>query len=195
MAEVPEEILRRSAEARAAADGISVDEVLARWRGDTPTDPAAPVTDEPAAAPPTAPVAADTPAAAPAAAAMSVEEYARAAATAAGMPEKLLMRSANAKAKAQGVPIENILAEMAGLPAPGADPALAPTGTNGTTAVAVVPAPGAAPAAAPAAPVAAPPAAAAAMSVEEYAKAAPSGCSRWCRPRRSSRSRPNRRTR
>jgi hypothetical protein len=93
----------------------------------------------PGAAPAAAPAA---PLAAPpaAAAAMSVEEYAKAAAAASGMPEKLLMRSANAKAKAQGVPIENILAEMAGLPAPGAAPALAPTGTNGTTAVAAAPA-------------------------------------------------------
>ena len=142
MAEIPEEILRRSAEARAAADGVSVDEVLARWRGDAP---AAPV-DEPAATP--TPAAAPVPAA-PAAAAMSVDEYAKAAAAASGMPEKLLMRSANAKAKAQGVPVENILAEMAGLPTPGAAPALAPTGTNGT---AVAPAPAAAPAAAPSGP-------------------------------------------
>jgi quinol-cytochrome oxidoreductase complex cytochrome b subunit len=59
------------------------------------------------------------------------------------------MRSANAKAKAQGVPVENILAEMAGLPTPGATPALAPTGTNGT---AVAPAPAAVPAAAPSGP-------------------------------------------
>ncbi len=59
------------------------------------------------------------------------------------------MRSANAKAKAQGVPVEAILADMAGLPPPGAAPALAPTGTNGTAAA---PAPAAAPAAVPAGP-------------------------------------------
>ncbi|MBT8202637.1 MAG: menaquinol-cytochrome c reductase cytochrome b subunit [Acidimicrobiia bacterium] len=85
---------------------------------------------------------------------MSVEQYAAAAAAAAGMPEKLLMRSANAKAKAQGVPVEAILADMAGLPAPGAapdpGPALAPTGTNGTVAAAAAPAP--APAAVPSGP-------------------------------------------
>ena len=72
---------------------------------------------------------------------MSSDDYAKAAAAASGMPEKLLMRSANAKAKAQGVPVENILAEMAGLPTPGAAPAPA--------------APGGAPAAAAAAPAAA----------------------------------------
>ena len=124
MAELPEEILRRSAEARAAADGVSVEEVLARWSGDAP--PAAPVETVPADTPPAeAPpaAAARTCWQAPAVQAMSVEEYAKAAAAAAGMPEKLLMRSANAKAKAQGVPVEAILAEMAGLPAPGTAPA------------------------------------------------------------------------
>ncbi len=74
---------------------------------------------------------------------MTTDQYAKAAADASGMPEKLLMRSANAKAKAQGVPVEAILADMAGLPAPGpapAAPALAPTGTNGTVAAPAAPA-------------------------------------------------------
>lgn len=139
MADIPENILRRSAEARAKAEGVSVEQILAQWSGEAPpeaaepTDEAQPVTE--GAAPATAP--------APAGAAMTVEQYAAAAAEASGMPEKLLMRSANAKAKAQGVEVESILAEMAGLPAPGAGPALAPTGTNGTAAA---PAPAAAPA-------------------------------------------------
>ncbi|RZV41802.1 MAG: hypothetical protein EX267_10595, partial [Acidimicrobiia bacterium] len=152
MAEIPEDILRRSAEARAAADGVSVDEVLARWSGEAP--PQAPAPEAPAAPVPAAEVPATPVASAPAA--MSVAEYARAAAEAAGMPEKLLMRSANAKAEKQGVSVESILAEMAGLPAPGTAPA-APA----------EPAAPAAPAAAapPAAPVAA------GMSTEEYAKA------------------------
>ncbi len=207
MADVPEELLRRSAEARAAADGVSVEEILARWRGEAPAaaeapaqEPAAPaatdVTPAPAAtgatlsvaeyaqaaseasgmpvkllmrsaeakakaegtsveavlagmagmAAPGAAAAPAAPAAAAQAAAMSTEQLSKAAAEASGMPEKLLMRSAQAKAKAQGVPVESILAEMAGLPDPGSAAALAPTGTNGTTAVAPAPAPVAAPA-------------------------------------------------
>jgi hypothetical protein len=157
MAEVPEELQRRSAEARAAADGVSVDEVLARWRGEAPAAAPPPAEALEAAAPADVP-AAPAPAAPAAAPAMSVEEYAKAAAEAAGMPEKLLMRSATAKAAKQGVSVEAVLAEMAGLPAPGTAPAPPP-------AVAEAPTPAAA--AAPAAP-----AAASTMSTEEYAKAA-----------------------
>lgn len=140
MADIPEEILRRSAEARAKATGVTVEEILAQWSGEAPAAPAAeaPAADAPAiadAAPP------------PGGATKTVEEYAAAAAEASGMPEKLLMRSANAKAKAQGVAVENVLAEMAGLPPPGAEPVLAPTGTNGTVA-----GPAAAPAPVPAGP-------------------------------------------
>ena len=149
MAEVPEELKRRSAEARAAAEGVTVEEILARWSGEEPPPAAAP----PAEAPPAQAPAAAEAAPAPAAAAMSTDDYAKAAAEASGMPEKLLMRSAQAKAKAQGVPVEAILADMAGLPAPGAAPdpapALAPTGTNGTVAAA---APAPAPAAVPSGP-------------------------------------------
>jgi hypothetical protein len=145
MVDIPEEILRRSAEARATAEGVSVDEILARWSGEEAPQAAAPPA-EPAAPAQAPPVAAAPP---PAAAAMSTDQYAKAAAEASGMPEKLLMRSAQAKAKAQGVPVESILAEMAGLPDPGAAPALAPTGTNGT---AVAPAPAPAPAPVPSGP-------------------------------------------
>ena len=141
---MPEKLLMRSANAKAKAQGVPVEAILAEMAG-LPAPGAAPA---PAATPGCcasrcgcAPAAVQT---------MSVDEYAKAAAAAAGMPEKLLMRSANAKAKAQGVPVEAILAEMAGLPAPGAAPALAPTGTNGTTAVAAAPA--VAPVAAPSGP-------------------------------------------
>ena len=150
MVEIPEEILRRSAEARAAAEGVSVDEILARWSGEGPPEAAPPPAPDPGADPAPAPAAPAATAPAPAAAAMSTEQYAKAAAEASGMPEKLLMRSAQAKAKAQGVPVESVLAEMAGLPDPGAAPALAPTGTNGTVAAAPAAAP--APAAVPAGP-------------------------------------------
>ena len=136
MADIPEEILRRSAEARAKASGVPVEQILAEWSGEAP----APATEPAAEAPPASEAAATPP---PGGGSKTVEEYAAAAAQASGMPEKLLMRSASAKAKAQGVAVESVLAEMAGLPPPGAEPALAPTGTNGTTAA---PAPAAAPA-------------------------------------------------
>ena len=136
MAEIPEEILRRSAEARAKASGVPVEQILAEWSGEAP----APAAEPAAEAPPASEAAAAPP---PGGGSKTVEEYAAAAAQASGMPEKLLMRSASAKAKAQGVAVESVLAEMAGLPPPGAEPALAPTGTNGTTAA---PAPAAAPA-------------------------------------------------
>ena len=141
MAEVPEEILRRSAEARAKASGVPVEQILAQWSGDESAASAAPAEDAPPVTESAAPSAAPT----PGGDVKTVEEYAAAAAEASGMPEKLLMRSANAKAKAQGVTVESVLAEMAGLPPPGAEPALAPTGTNGTT-TAPAPAPAAAPA-------------------------------------------------
>ncbi len=128
MAEIPEPILRRSAEARAKARGVPVEQILAEGSGEAP----AAASERPGGAPPVTEAAAE--AAAPAGGARTVEEYAAAAAEASGMPEKLLMRSANAKAKAKGVPVESVLAEMAGLPPPGAEPALAPTGTNGTMA-------------------------------------------------------------
>jgi len=144
MADIPDELLRRSAAARAAAEGVSVEDILARWSGEAPVPPAAPVET---AAPAATEV---TPAPAPAAAALSVAEYAKAASEASGMPEKLLMRSAQAKAKAQGVSVEAVLADMAGMPAPGAAPA--PTAASATPPAA--------------------PAAAAALSTEQYAKAA-----------------------
>ncbi|MDH3605922.1 MAG: hypothetical protein OER12_02885 [Acidimicrobiia bacterium] len=144
MADIPDELLRRSAAARAAAEGVSVEDILARWSGEAPAPQAPPAET---AAPAATEV---TPAPAPAAAALTVAEYAKAAAEASGMPEKLLMRSAQAKAKAQGVPIESVLADMAGLPDPGSAPA--PAATSPTPQAA--------------------PAAAAALSTEQYAKAA-----------------------
>jgi quinol-cytochrome oxidoreductase complex cytochrome b subunit len=60
----------------------------------------------------------------------------------ADIPEHLLRRSAAAKAKALGLPVEQVLAEMMGGPAPAAAPAPAAT----ATATATAPAPAAAPA-------------------------------------------------
>ncbi len=125
MADLPEHILRRSAEARAKAEGRDVEEVLAEMKGEAPAAPAAPQA-----------------AAAPAAAAGPLDMAA--AAAAAGIPESLYRRSVEAKAKAQGISVEAALAEMTGAPAP---PAAAES-----TAAAATEAPSPAPAAAAAAP-------------------------------------------
>jgi len=96
-AAIPEHLLRRSAEARAKATGGSADEILAEWMGGTTTEPTPAATPAPAPAAP-APAAAPKAMAAPAAAAK--------------VPEHLLRRSAEAKAKATGQPVEEILAEL-----------------------------------------------------------------------------------
>ena len=113
MAEIPEHLLRRSAEARAKATGRPVEEILAEMRGEQLPPPVVPpAEDEPEPAPPAPEPAAEAPAA-----------EAPAPSTAA-VPEKLLRRSAEARAKATGRPVEEILAEMRGeeLPPP-AEPA------------------------------------------------------------------------
>ncbi len=141
MADIPEDLLRRSAEAKAKALGLPVEQVLAEMKGEAPPtpppsapepaaeapaaeEPAAPAPEpepapEPAAAP--EPVQAE-PAAAPAAAASEadVDALLAKAAAAGGLPESLVKRSAEAKAKSLGVPVATILAEMAGEAAPAA---------------------------------------------------------------------------
>jgi hypothetical protein len=103
VAEIPESILRRSAEARAKKEGRPVEEVLAEMKGEAPPAPAA----EPA-----------TPAA-PAASGGG--------GGGAGLPESILRRSAEARAKAEGRSVEDVLAEMKGeAPAPAAAPAATP---------------------------------------------------------------------
>lgn len=154
---MPEELLRRSAEAKAKALGVPLEQVLADTYGvsaggappateQAPAaaapQPAAPVVEAPAA--PAAPVAPVAPAAAASAGSVvSLEE----AAAKLGMPEKLLRRSAEAKAKALGVPLEQVLADMLGVSAPAAEQAP----------VAAAPQPVAPVVEAPAAPVAAAP--------------------------------------
>jgi hypothetical protein len=119
VADIPEQLLRRSAEAKAKATGRPVEEILAELKGEAP------------------------PAAAPTAAAPAAAPDAGKAAAASKMPEHLLRRSAEAKAKATGRPVEEILAELKGeAPAAEAPAAEAPAA--------------AAPAAAPAAPAPAP---------------------------------------
>ena len=57
MEDIPEPILRRSAEARAKALGVPVEQILAEWSGEAPTaaseppEGAPPVTEAAAAAP------------------------------------------------------------------------------------------------------------------------------------------------
>jgi mono/diheme cytochrome c family protein len=125
-----EKMVQRSAEAKAKASGVSVESILAEWAG---------VEAPAAAAPPAAPAApAAPPAAAPPAASAPADPGALLAAAAAAMKmsEKMVQRSAEAKAKAGGVSVESILAEWAGVEAPPAAAATAP--------VASVPAPSAA---------------------------------------------------
>jgi mono/diheme cytochrome c family protein len=117
---VPAELLERSARARATAQGVAVEALVAGWAGgDAPAAPAAAAPAAPAEAP-----------------------------GAGQVPEALMRRSAAAKAKREGRPLEDVLAEMG----------LAPDGTESE-----------APAAAPAAPAAATPAAATAPAAEETA--------------------------
>ncbi len=186
MADIPEDLLRRSAEAKAKALGLPVEQVLAEMKGEAPPTPA-PSAPEPAAeapaeaktpepAPEPEPVvepepAATPPAAAPAAAAASeadVDVLLAKAAAAGGLPESLVKRSAEAKAKSLGVPVATILAEMAGEAAP-APAAAAPEPAGPTTPPAESPAPAAEapPVEAPAAAAEAPAPAAAAVAVEE----------------------------
>ncbi len=128
MTEIPESLLRRSAEAKAKALGVPVEQVLAEMKGEAPpaTPPSEPETP-PAAEPETsaAPEAAAAPDV-PAAGGGDVEALLEKAAEVAGMPEALLRRSAEAKAKALDVPLVTVLAEMAGEEAPAVAEAPAP---------------------------------------------------------------------
>jgi hypothetical protein len=126
LAEVPEHIRRRSAEARAKAEGRPVEEVLAEaGLGDEPAaaaapEPAVPTEAVPAATPPAAVQAAPSGNGDIDIAALSSET---------GVPEDLLLRATRARAKADGLP----------------DPTAAPTAGGapggGGTAVATAPAP------------------------------------------------------
>ncbi len=129
---IPEAMVERSAAARAKAEGVSVEEVLRAWAGggdieaaaSTPVAPAAESARPPAEEAATAPPAAQA-AAAPAAP-MDEAAVIAAAARKMGMPESMVKRSAAARAKAAGVPVETILMEWAGLET-GAPAVTAPT--------------------------------------------------------------------
>ena len=151
MSDIPEHLLRRSAEAKAKALGIPVEQVLAEMTGEAPVT-AMDAGDQPKVE--TVEAAPQTPAESPAPAAQDapqtdaavdavVEEQAEAAAASpsdgaggeidyeaaaakAGMPASLLQRSVEAKAKASGASAAQVLAEMLGEEAPSAAPATAP---------------------------------------------------------------------
>jgi len=156
-----ETMVKRSAAARAKAEGRSAEEVLAEWAGVELSTAAPPASAEPAPPPEVAPVAEASapPVAAPAAAADGADLLAKAAA-AQGLPEAMVKRSAAARAKAEGTTTEAVLAEWAGVEAAAA------TASMPTTAAAVPAAPAAAPAERAAAPAAAP----AAVEVEVIAE-------------------------
>jgi hypothetical protein len=137
---IPEHLLRRSAEAKAKATGRSVEEIMAEMTGEAPpaaTDAAASEAPAVSAEPPAA---AGEPPPAPAAGG-GADDLAAAAAAASGMPVKLLMRSAEAKAKATGRPLNDILAEMAGQAPATAPPAAAAVAPAAAAPAAAVPAP------------------------------------------------------
>ena len=110
---VPADLLERAARARADQQGVAVEALVSGWAGGEAPAPAAPA--EPAAA---APAAAETPA--PGAAAEP--------SGAGKVPEALLRRSAAAKAKREGRPLDEVLVEMGLTPdgAPSEAPATAP---------------------------------------------------------------------
>ena len=132
---MPASLTKRSAEARAKETGGTLESVLAEWAG---IDPAtvgatAPTPETPAAAAPADPAAAPPVAAAAAAATIGMDELLEKVAEAKGMPAALAKRSAEARAKKTGEPLEAVLAEWAGVdPATvrsGSAPAAAPAAT------------------------------------------------------------------
>jgi len=117
---VPADLLERAARARAQSQGVAVDALVAGWAGgEAPTSaPAAPAEAAPAEVPaaPTEPPPAD------------VASDAPASGGAGKLPEALLRRSAAAKAKREGRPLDEVLVEMGLSPegATGEAPAEAP---------------------------------------------------------------------
>ncbi len=143
MAGLPEHLLRRSAEARAKAEGRDVEEVLAELKGEAPP---APEQETPAAAPepaPAAPAPEPTPtrAAAPAPAAGPVRDL-EAESTGLGVPVPLLRRAMEGRARKEGKPVPAMAgaapaaataAPATSAPAPAAPAAAAPAIPEGVT--------------------------------------------------------------
>ena len=163
MADIPEDLLRRSAEAKAKALGLPVEQVLAEMKGERPPPSASDqpppkaseqakaseqipvVEDEPEQAvepeePPTAePAAAPAAATAVPAADVDVDVLVQRAAASSGLPANLVKRSAEAKARSLGIPVANVLAELAGEAPPAQAPAASESGER--SAISELPAP------------------------------------------------------
>ncbi len=167
MAEMPEHLLRRSAEAQAKALGVPVEEVLARIEAGADPSEAPPAADSPP------PAAESPPPAAPS-----------------GISEKLLQRTAEAKAQAIGASAEEVLAEireeLAPPPAPSEpEPAPAPAASAPAAPVeAEAPPAPAAVAEAPPPPLPDPSGNGAATSVTPRPAAPPEGIPEGVRPQR-----------
>jgi hypothetical protein len=154
MAEIPEHILRRSAEARAKAEGRSVEEVLAELKGEAPAaTPEAPATEsaiEPAAEPVAESVAEEAAAlaaeAAPAATAVAVADAPsgpvrdlEAESSRYGVPPPLLRRAALARAKWDGLPPPQFAGDAPSEAAPRPAAAAAAGGAAPAVAVPAIP--------------------------------------------------------
>ncbi len=103
MAQIPENILRRSAEARAKKEGRPVDEILAEMKGEAPTSDSSSEAS-------TAPAPSSK---APEASAVSGAALLTAVAAARKMPESLVQRSATARSKTGGGSVDDVLLEWA----------------------------------------------------------------------------------
>ncbi len=146
MAEIPEHILRRSAEARAKAEGRTVEEVLAELKGEAPAGAEPPAPAEPAAAAPeSATEAASATEAVESAPATAVavadppsgpERDLEAESSQYGVPPPLLRRAALARARWDGLPPPQFAGEAPSEAAP--RPAAAAAG--GTAPAVAVPA-------------------------------------------------------
>jgi menaquinol-cytochrome c reductase cytochrome b/c subunit len=114
VAQLPDSLLRRSAEARAKAEGRPVDEILAEMKGEAP---AAPATAEP-------------PAVSPQPSAGGSGRDLAGEASSYGIPQSLLERGMFARAKADGTPVP----AMAGVGAPGPETAVVSSQPGATSA-------------------------------------------------------------
>jgi hypothetical protein len=130
MAGLPEHLLRRSAEARAKAEGRDVEEVLAELKGEAPPAPKEPVAETPPpAAPETSPAEAPAAASAPAAAATGPMRDLEAESAATGVPVPLLKRAMEGRARREGKPVPALAGAPAAAPAAAPATAAAPAAT------------------------------------------------------------------
>jgi len=122
---MPASLAKRSAEARSKKTGEPVEAVLTEWAGIDPES----VSTTPAPAETPVPAAAKAPVAAAAATALTMDQLLEKVAEVKGMPASLAQRSAEARSKKTGEPVEAVLAEWAGI-----DPATVSTAAAPATA-------------------------------------------------------------